>query len=261
MLLSAAGASLAVMPAAFPLVVTAAAALLTAGSVLPAGSVPLASAAAPDHRAVESRSSGRAAGGSTAAAAIAAGAGALPQGAARAPALARGTAGAGSLPPDAAGAALLGAAAPVPAGTRASETLWRWPLLVTPRVVRRFEPPARDWMPGHRGVDLAAVPGDTVVAAGDGIITFAGPLAGRGVVTVTHANGLRTTYEPVTAGVTVGEHVEAGATIGHLGTGASHCGGYPSCLHWGLRRGDTYLDPLLLLGIGHPVLLPIPTGR
>lgn len=135
--------------------------------------------------------------------------------------------------------------------------LWRWPLLVTPRVVRGFDPPAQRWLPGHRGVDLAAVPGDTVVAAGAGTIAFAGPLAGRGVVTVTHGE-LRTTYEPVTATVKVGDLVAAGEPIATLAAGASHCGGYPSCLHWGLRRGEVYLDPLLLLGLSHPILLPIP---
>ena len=146
----------------------------------------------------------------------------------------------------------------VPAPT-APARLWRWPLLVTPRVVRGFDPPAQRWLPGHRGVDLAAVPGDTVVAAGAGVVTFAGPVAGRGVVTVTHGE-LRTTYEPVTATVEVGDLVAAGEPIGTLAAGAGHCGGYPTCLHWGLLRGQVYLDPLGLLGLGHPILLPIPNG-
>jgi murein DD-endopeptidase MepM/ murein hydrolase activator NlpD len=150
------------------------------------------------------------------------------------------------------------AAPGVPGATPARPvTQWRWPLLVAPRVVRGFQPPPQRWLAGHRGVDLAAVPGDTVVAAGAGIVTFAGPLAGRGVVTVTHGV-LRTTYEPVTATVEVGDAVSAGDPIGVIAAGASHCGGYPSCLHWGLLQGDVYLDPLLLLGVSHPILLPIP---
>src|SRR5688572_15884972 len=43
---------------------------------------------------------------------------------------------------------------------------YRWPLDGTPTVVRRFEPPPGRWLPGHRGVDLAAAPGATVYAAG-----------------------------------------------------------------------------------------------
>ena len=138
-------------------------------------------------------------------------------------------------------------------------SVWRWPLLHTPRVLQGFRPPPQRWKAGHRGVDLSAVPGDTVVAAGPGVVTFAGPLAGRGVVTVTHG-ALRTTYEPVTATGHEGDDVAAGDPIGTLASGVSHCGGYPSCLHWGLLRGTVYLDPLSLLGLGRPILLPIPTG-
>ncbi|MEO6821933.1 MAG: M23 family metallopeptidase [Candidatus Nanopelagicales bacterium] len=138
-------------------------------------------------------------------------------------------------------------------------TPWRWPLAHTPLVLHGFRPPPQRWQAGHRGVDLSAVPGDSVVAAGRGLVTFAGPLAGRGVVTVTHG-ALRTTYEPVSATVRVGDDVAAGEPIGTLASGVSHCGGYPSCLHWGLLRGTLYLDPLLLLGLGRPILLPIPTG-
>ena len=138
-----------------------------------------------------------------------------------------------------------------------TSTGWVWPVDVSPRVIRNFQPPPKNWLPGHRGVDLAVVPGDHVRAAGAGTVTFAGPLAGRGVVVVSHG-ALRTTYEPVTASVAVGDSVTAGQRIGVIAVGASHCGEYPSCLHWGLRRGDNYLDPLALLAMVHPVLLPLP---
>jgi len=95
-----------------------------------------------------------------------------------------------------------------------------------------------------------------VLAAGAGTVTWASVLVGRGVVVVLHPDGRRTTYEPVDASVTVGEHVAAGQVIGRIGTGDTHCGGLPSCLHWGLRRGRDYLDPWHLLHPGHPVLLP-----
>jgi murein DD-endopeptidase MepM/ murein hydrolase activator NlpD len=90
-------------------------------------------------------------------------------------------------------------------------------------------------------------------------VTFAATLAGRGVVVVDHG-GTRTTYEPVTATVPVGATVTAGTPVGRLAAG-SHCGATP-CLHWGLRRGSTYLDPLgqsaddQLTGSGQVRLLP-----
>src|SRR5688572_7143603 len=118
------------------------------------------------------------------------------------------------------------------------------------RVVRRFDPPPQPWLPGHRGTDLAAAPGTTVRAAGAGMIVFAGQIAGRGVVSVAHPGGLRTTYEPVlTEEHRPGDPVAAGQRIGTLAPGHPGCPA-PACLHWGLRRGPDYLDPLTLLGLG-----------
>ena len=139
------------------------------------------------------------------------------------------------------------AAAPTPA--------WLWPLAGPPAVVRGFDPPATTYGVGHRGVDLRGVPGAPVRAAGAGRVSYAGLLAGRGVVVVVHG-ALRTTYEPVTAQVRVGQPVSAGQVLGRLGPG--HCPA--ACLHWGLLRGSTYLDPLLLLGPTRIRLLPVPAS-
>ncbi|MDZ4351856.1 MAG: M23 family metallopeptidase, partial [Arthrobacter sp.] len=53
-----------------------------------------------------------------------------------------------------------------------------WPLRPRPAVVRGFDAPSPNWQRGHRGVDLAAVPGQSVYAAGAGTVVFAGELAG-----------------------------------------------------------------------------------
>lgn len=106
-------------------------------------------------------------------------------------------------------------------------------------VVRGFDPPAQDWLPGHRGVDLAAPVGSRVRAAASGRVSVAQVIAGRGVVTIVHGE-LRTTYEPVRASVRVGQRVDAGDVIGTVEAG--HCAA--GCLHFGLKRGDEYLDPL-----------------
>lgn len=122
--------------------------------------------------------------------------------------------------------------------------------------VRLFDPPPQPWLAGHRGVDLAAPAGTQVRSAGAGVVLFAGLVAGRPVVTVGHADGLRTTYEPVRPAVPPGARVAAGAPLGLLLAGHPGC---PSaaCLHWGLRRGRDYLDPLALLGLGPVRLLPV----
>lgn len=134
--------------------------------------------------------------------------------------------------------------------------LFRWPVDGPPRLVRPFDPPPRPWLPGHRGVDLAAAPGARVRAAGSGMVLFAGLVAGRPVVTVGHTDGLRTTYEPVHPTVRVGAPVVAGTPLGELATGHPGCP-VSACLHWGLRRGVVYLDPLALLGPIRVRLLPV----
>jgi murein DD-endopeptidase MepM/ murein hydrolase activator NlpD len=133
---------------------------------------------------------------------------------------------------------------------------FRWPVDGVPRPVRRFDPPPRPWLAGHRGVDLLAPAAATIRAAGAGTVLFAGMVADRPVVTVGHADGLRTTHEPVQPAVTVGTVVPAGAPLGTLLPGHAGCPA-AACLHWGLRQGDDYLDPLALLGLGRVRLLPV----
>ena len=152
--------------------------------------------------------------------------------------------------------ALLAVLAAAPNGARAdSPGPAVWPLDPQPTVVTGFDPPDAPWGAGHRGVDLLGRPGQPVHSALAGTVTFAGTLAGRGVVVVDHGS-TRTTYEPVDASVAVGAHVPTGAVIGTLQTGLSHC--FPrTCLHWGLLRGEEYLDPLTLVGASPVRLLPL----
>jgi murein DD-endopeptidase MepM/ murein hydrolase activator NlpD len=153
------------------------------------------------------------------------------------------------------GAFPLGSAAPTYADELAPSQ-GAWPLDPRPEVVESFAPPATRWGPGHRGADLAGRYGQAVLAAAPGRISFAGRLAGRGVVVVSHGD-TRTTYEPVTATASVGQLVGPGTVIGRLQLFGSHC--YPrACLHWGLIEGhDHYLDPLTLVGAGPVRLLPL----
>src|SRR5262245_46647130 len=148
------------------------------------------------------------------------------------------------------GLLILGFAPPPPttplAALPGAVAAWTWPVPGVPVVVRGFAPPPQPWLPGHRGVDLAGRAGLPVLSAGRGVIAFAGPLAVRGVVSILHPGGLRTTYEPVAASVRAGEAVGPGQVIGTLEAGHPGCAA-PACLHWGLRRGQVYLDPLLLV--------------
>jgi murein DD-endopeptidase MepM/ murein hydrolase activator NlpD len=145
--------------------------------------------------------------------------------------------------------------APPPAPTAPAVT-WVAPLGGPLRVTRPFDAPASPNGAGHRGVDLAGAAGLPVLAAGDGVVAFAGMVAGRPVVSIDHAGGLRTTYEPVDATVGAGQAVARGSPLGALAAGHAGCPA-AACLHWGLRRGEVYLDPLTLLRPVRVRLLPL----
>ncbi|MFP5022970.1 M23 family metallopeptidase [Pseudonocardia phyllosphaerae] len=123
-------------------------------------------------------------------------------------------------------------------------------------MTRLFRKPTFRYGRGHRGADLAGVPGQAVLVAREGVVVFAGRLAGRGVVSVDHPDGLRSTYEPVTASVTAGARVGAGDPVGVLEPGHGGCP-VAACLHWGVRRDRLdHLDPLVLLRSPRVRLLP-----
>ncbi|MFV0133394.1 murein hydrolase activator EnvC family protein [Streptomyces sp. HMX87] len=125
-----------------------------------------------------------------------------------------------------------------------------WPVGTRPAVLRGWDPPATRYGRGHRGVDLAAPPGTPVRAVAAGRVSFAGRVAGRGVVSVelsgTGDPPLRTTYGPVRASVAKGDEVAAGEVVGSVEATGTHCP-TAGCLHWGLLSGDAYLNPLSLL--------------
>ncbi|MFC9595444.1 M23 family metallopeptidase [Streptomyces sp. NPDC056944] len=130
-----------------------------------------------------------------------------------------------------------------------------------PEIVRGWEPPPGPYAAGHRGVDLAAPAGTPVLAPVAGTVTFAGPVGGRGVVSLTLPGtgtpALRTTFSPVTPLVPPGTRVAPGTPIGKVEEGP-HCP--VTCLHWGLLRGEEYLNPLLLTRRAPSRLLPLAGG-
>ena len=85
-------------------------------------------------------------------------------------------------------------------------------------------------------------------------MVFVGSLAGRPVISIAHAGGLRTSYEPVEtgpeSGIRPGQLVDTGTPLGRLAAGHPGCPA-PACLHWGAMWGPAsdarYVDSLGLL--------------
>jgi hypothetical protein len=134
--------------------------------------------------------------------------------------------------------------APTPA---AGADLWLRP--VGGRVVRAFAAPLTRYGAGHLGVDFAAAPGTAVHAAGAGTVVFAGVVANTRHVVVRHAGGRRTSYSFL-ASIRVhrGDTVARGAVLGTAGgRGENHAAGV---LHFGLRIGAVFVDPMRLFAPG-----------
>lgn len=134
---------------------------------------------------------------------------------------------------------------------------WRPPLPLPLQVTREFAPPAQRWLAGHRGVDLAAPSGSPARSPVDGVVTFAGYVVDRPVVTIQHRTGFKSSLEPVSTTLQRGSRVSQGQVVGYT-TGAKTC---PDCLHWGVRdRAGRYVDPLNIPEIRPAVLLPWSVG-
>jgi len=135
-----------------------------------------------------------------------------------------------------------------PAGTPdttvAAHVTYRWP--VAGGVARGFEAPATSYGPGHRGVDLPVTAGQPVHPMADGLVVFAGSVAGTTWLTVLHDDGVRTSYGPLEPLV----HARQGTWViasEPLGRARGDAHGTDGLLHVGARIGERYIDPASLV--------------
>jgi murein DD-endopeptidase MepM/ murein hydrolase activator NlpD len=64
---------------------------------------------------------------------------------------------------------------------------YAWP--VRGPVIRPYEAPSSPYGSGHRGIDIAVPFGTSIVAAQDGMVSFAGWVAGALFISVDHPDG------------------------------------------------------------------------
>lgn len=142
-------------------------------------------------------------------------------------------------------AALLALLAAVPGPAGATIT-YRPP--VDAPVVDPFRLPDGPYGAGNRGLEYATGPGTPVRAIGEGLVVFAGAVAGTLHVTVLHPDGLRSSYSYLAEiDVSVGRRVVRGEIVGRAG----------ARLHLGVRGGGTYLDPATLFAPTGVHLVPV----
>jgi len=101
----------------------------------------------------------------------------------------------------------------------------------------------------HSGVDFKGEPGDAVRATAAGRVTTASYQGGYGLmVELDHGNGLATRYGHLSAiGVTEGQWIQAGETVGRIGTTGRSTGPH---LHYEVRVAGEAIDPQRYLRAG-----------
>jgi lipoprotein NlpD len=138
--------------------------------------------------------------------------------------------------PPAAGRAAIAVRGSAPAG------VLQWPLRGV--LYARFGKKGRE---PHDGIDLAAPAGTPVRTAGEGMVLFAGPQSGYGlIVVVGHEKGLVTVYaHSRDLRVRTGQTVRPGQVIATVGESGKTSGPH---LHFEVRVEGEPVDPLRFLG-------------
>ena len=96
----------------------------------------------------------------------------------------------------------------------------------------------------HRGLDFAAPMGTPIMAAGDGIIEYAGPRGTYGhYIRIRHPNMYQTVYAHLSGygkGIKRGVRVKQGETVGYVGSTGRSTGPH---LHFEVRHGGKPVNP------------------
>jgi hypothetical protein len=139
-------------------------------------------------------------------------------------------------------AAAVGVGLPVPAARGALP--WDWP--VVGPIIRGFDPPDSPYGAGHRGIDIAAPLATTILAPGDGVVSFAGAVGGKLFLTIDHGGGVTSTCSWLTSLlVRKGASVARGQPVATTGWG--HADLTSQHLHFSVRLDGDYVDPLSYL--------------
>lgn len=126
-------------------------------------------------------------------------------------------------------------------------------------ISKSFDRPSMRWATGHRGVDITAGTGTALIAPDDGVISFDGTVAGKDVISIKHADGLTSTFEPAHSDLETGAPVFRGKPFGVADGLSDHC--LDLCVHWGVMdASDDYLDPSTLILPRTIALKPVQVG-
>jgi hypothetical protein len=127
---------------------------------------------------------------------------------------------------------------------------WKSPVPFA-RIASRFNPkrmhPVLHVVMPHNGVDFAAPPGTPVYVAAEGTVKSVGGGGPCGnMVQVTHSNDYTSAYchlSRFASGLHPGQHLESRQLVGYVGSTGRTTGPH---LHFAVKRGEQFIDPLVL---------------
>jgi murein DD-endopeptidase MepM/ murein hydrolase activator NlpD len=131
-----------------------------------------------------------------------------------------------------------------PPATGRQSSAWRWPLIGP--ITQRFGESLTKYG-FHYGIDIDGATGDPVRAARSGRVVVAGSYdqCGGLEVHIDHGNGIASWYRHLSrVQVNEGSVVDAGTIIGRVGNTGCSLGSH---LHFAIRKGSRFVDPLLYL--------------
>ena len=123
--------------------------------------------------------------------------------------------------------------------------VFTWPCPSSTRVTSDYGPrssPTGGASSNHKGIDIGAAGGATIVAAAAGVVKSANYSSAAGnYVMIDHGGGLYTVYMHCSSlAVSVGQSVTAGQTIAYVGSTGISTGNH---LHFGVSLNGSYVSP------------------
>lgn len=123
--------------------------------------------------------------------------------------------------------------------------VFTWPCPSSTRVTSGYGPrssPTGGASSNHKGLDIGAAGGATIVAAAAGVVKSANYSSAAGnYVMIDHGGGLYTVYMHCSSlAVSVGQSVTAGQTIAYVGSTGISTGNH---LHFGVSLNGSYVSP------------------
>ncbi len=120
-----------------------------------------------------------------------------------------------------------------------------WPCPSSSRITSTFgdrSSPTEGASTNHKGIDIGAASGSSVIAAAGGTVVIATYSASAGnYIMLSHGGGVYTVYMHLSSiGVSTGESVSRGSTIGTVGSTGYSTGPH---LHFGIRINGSYVNP------------------